>query len=267
MILSMHSSLCTLQPKSSQPPLVLRTSRTGPRERARYGLRSVLLGEASHPGPTLVPPPSEAYLRSLHNDRRARHRHVIWRAQEQGVEAPPATGASDRQRARVVQPHQSARAAADSVSTLAKGCRDIPNGVIPRDVHEQRWSALNVPLIWAAAGSNDVCPIVDWLAAAADGAPLVDIGARSPLEPFLAVWEGWRALRSCLRSWGITCKEDLGPRLREHGFQVPQRLTIGQYLSQSLQEAILNRAIAENINAALLEASFVVVTLRLAQQP
>ena len=134
-------------------------------------------------------------------------------------------------------------------------------------MHEQRWSALNVPIIWHAAGREDTSPIVQWLAMAADGAPQVDIGVRSPLEPFVAVTEGWRSLRRCLRNWGVTCREDLGPRLRELGFRVPQLLSNGQYLSQSLQEAVLNRATAENINVALLEASYVIVTMRLAQQP
>ena len=237
------------------------TGRRGKYERARYGQRASRIGEASHPGP-----PNRS-SENLQCNRRARLRHVIWQAQQQGAAPWPSGGQHELDRARVLQPHRSARAAASAVASLARECGDVPVGTIPRNVHEQQWSAVNVPVIWHAAGTEDRSPVVEWFALASQGAPQVDIGVRSALEPFVAVTEGWRALRRCLRNWGITSRDNLGPGLRRLGFRVPQTLTNGQYLSKRLQEAILEKAANENINVALLEASYVVVTLHLAQQP
>ncbi len=61
--------------------------------------------------------------------------------------------------------------------------------------------------------------MVEWLSAAADGAPLVDIGVRPPLEASLVVREGWRALRRCFRQWGIESRHDLSPHLVSLGFR------------------------------------------------
>ena len=245
----------------------LSTFRTGPRERARYGLRACRIGEASHPGP---PRPGtiagDDDMQALATDRRARLRHVIWQAQRDPPELPPG-GPPELVRSRIVQPHRSVKSAASLIATLARGCMDLPPGHIPRDVHEQRWSALNVPIIWQAAGDEDLPPVVQWLAAAATGAPQVDIGASPAQEASVAVTDGFRALRRRFRHWGITCKEELGPRLRELGLHSRLVLVKGQYLSQALQEAILERAVAEDIGVAALEAAYVVVTLHLAAQP
>ena len=67
-----------------------------------------------------------------------------------------------------------------------------------------------------------------------------------------------------MRAWGVTSRNDLCRHLQDLGFHGVQP---GQYLSRAAQEAILDQAIAADVNVALLDAAYVIVTLHLAQQP
>ena len=52
--------------------------------------------------------------------------------------------------------------------TLASRIGAVPAGSgVPRAVRTQRWSPVNVPLIWTASGSADSTPALDWLIVAA----------------------------------------------------------------------------------------------------
>ena len=56
------------------------------------------------------------------------------------------------------------RNAATLIGVLATRVGAIPHGnVLPGAIRRQRWSALNVPLIWGAASHAESCPVFDWL--------------------------------------------------------------------------------------------------------
>ena len=38
---------------------------------------------------------------------------------------------------------------------------------VPRVIRQQRWSPLNVPLLWSGAGVEETSPVLDWLASVA----------------------------------------------------------------------------------------------------
>ncbi len=189
---------------------------------------------------------------------------MIWQMHAQNAAAPGRPPIADDIRTLIVQPNRSAKSTASLVASLAGRCANAASGTIPRDVHEQHWSAINMPMIWHASGSNEASPVAQWLVNAAAGAPHVDIGLRPPLEASVSVQEGLTALRRCMRAWGVTSRNDLCRHLQDLGFHGVQP---GQYLSRAAQEAILDQAIAADVNVALLDAAYVIVTLHLAQQP
>ena len=39
----------------------------------------------------------------------------------------------------------------------------VPGGVLPRGLRQQRWSPMNVPLMWAAASDRESDPVFQWL--------------------------------------------------------------------------------------------------------
>jgi hypothetical protein len=54
--------------------------------------------------------------------------------------------------------------AANVLHNLADRIGHVPvEGDVPRAVLRQRWSALNVPLMWAAAGARPDCPALCYL--------------------------------------------------------------------------------------------------------
>ena len=71
---------------------------------------------------------------------------------------PPAVGATPRE----------ARAASWLVRDLAHRIGMVPRGdPVPRAIRQQRWSPLNLPLMWAAAGEEASHPLLEWLENAA----------------------------------------------------------------------------------------------------
>ena len=65
-----------------------------------------------------------------------------------------------------------------------------PEEPIPRVIRQQRWSPLNVPLMWAAAGGDDTNPVLDWLVERLRSCePVVHYGGS--MEASVAVRTGW----------------------------------------------------------------------------
>ena len=55
------------------------------------------------------------------------------------------------------------RTAATLIRSLAARVGPVPiRGNVPSAIRRQRWSPLNVPLMWAAAGHQESCPLLEW---------------------------------------------------------------------------------------------------------
>ena len=100
--------------------------------------------------------------------------------------------------------HPEARAVEGLFHTLASRIRAVPAGSeVPRAVRTQRWSPVNVPLIWTAWGSADSTPALDWLIVAVGQIVEAVVLYEGKMPARDAVREGWSALRQVLRVWGI----------------------------------------------------------------
>ena len=82
------------------------------------------------------------------------------------------------------------------------------DGTIPTSVLSHEWSALNYPLMWAAAECQASHPIVDWLDDMCEGY------AGLPLRPYLA----WLRLRRQFRPWGVHSADFLSAWLGNQGW-------------------------------------------------
>ena len=153
--------------------------------------------------------------------------------------------------------------AARTIHNLAQriGRRDA-HGEIPPAVQRQRWSALNVPLMWAAAGGNAGGPVLAWLASAADS-----VAAQVPYEGTEYAGRhlaeiGWAAMRDSMHERDIQSREDLAGWLQREGFSRPR---MGQHIAADAQEHILQMAVSHDSRAGMLEQVYVAVTLGFAQ--
>lgn len=135
---------------------------------------------------------------------------------------------------------------------------------VPPAVRRQKWSTLNVPIMWAAAGVEDTTPVLRWLhSVVALMTNDVDL-AGTVCSGSTALHAGWLTLRRALRSWGVQSQQDLADWLRREGF--PQ-LRVGDYFSRRAQEHVLHKAVAFDVQAAGLELMYVKATLHLSRQP
>ena len=134
---------------------------------------------------------------------------------------------------------------------------DADAGEIPRALRRQRWSVLNVPLMWAAACGDDQSAVLQWLMAKSEHLPplMFDGEAMSCAE---AVRISWEVLRNAMQSWNITSREGLSEWIRKQGFPRPRW---GAHFSGRVQERILNLAIARDIRGAVLESLYVHIAL------
>ena len=147
---------------------------------ARYGLRGVRVGEAKHPGPprvnTSTDQPETGVVEALEFD--------LTQADSTDDEMPGtiADGSDESSTGSMVQRprrrlsliwheeaadvvwHRDAGAAEGVVRNLASRIGAVPEGEVPAPVRRQRWSPLNVPLIWSSAGHDDSTPVLDRLA-------------------------------------------------------------------------------------------------------
>ena len=202
--------------ESVQPTLMLMGVKTA-RVQARYGMRGCRVGEASHPGP-----PSDQVLSTVadslmgvehalefdltHQDSDSEMATVSCSDTESCVEQPLANrrlrllwdrSAPDPN----IQVHPEARAVEGLFRTLAARIGSVPAGSeIPRAIHSQRWSPINVPLIWSASGSGDSTPALDWLIMAA-GRIVEPISlCEGRMSASEAAGTGWSALRRVCES-------------------------------------------------------------------
>ena len=61
--------------------------------------------------------------------------------------------------------------AAESIRRLASRVGPTSGEGIPREIRRHQWSALNVPLLWAAAEDDRLCPLIQWLREKAQSLP------------------------------------------------------------------------------------------------
>ena len=129
-------------------------------------------------------PTSDTDSMEPHRNRRRRLR-LNWNPQ-----------GSDDRFGPVHQPRQhQVRAAEVLFHELARRVGAVPVGSpVPRVVLQQRWSPINVPLMWAAAGSEPSIPLLDWLCEITAGVPDIQLN-EGTLPTNVAVRTGWQALR------------------------------------------------------------------------
>ena len=81
---------------------------------------------------------------------------------------------------------------------------------IPRSLRRQQWSALNVPLMWAAAEGDRDCGVLRWLRSRADTLPPLSVGGEDVSAHDAAV-AGWEVLHDTMRS--KTCRNGFTTRV------------------------------------------------------
>ena len=115
--------------------------------------------------------------------------------------------------------HPEARAVEGLFRTLGGRIGAVPSGSpIPRVLRRQRWSPVNVPLVWAAAGEGRSTPVLDWMIRAAERIHNLVEFHEGHIPVGDAVMLGWTSLRDVLRSWRIENREHLTEWLHREGF-------------------------------------------------
>ena len=66
-------------------------------------------------------------------------------------------------------------AAAQSIRRLAGRVGPLIGEGIPREIRRHQWSALKVPLLWAAAEDDRLCPMIQWLREVSQSLPVVPL--------------------------------------------------------------------------------------------
>ena len=87
----------------------------------------------------------------------------------------------------------------------------------------QRWSSVNVSLMWAAAESSESTPVVDSFIGMASRIREPINSKRIGCKPHKQLRTGWESLRAVFRSWGIPATQP------------------GNHISARAQEALLNQ--------------------------
>ena len=157
-----------------------------------------------------------------------------------------------------------ARAAERLVHDLATRLGPVPIGAeVPGAAAAAVVTHEHVPLIWAASGSEETNPVLQWLVAATSA-------VEEPIEFYEggiiasdAVRTGWNALRAVLRGWGVTEREGLSTWPRNNGFVATAP---GNHIAARAQEFIFSEAIAADARVALLEAVYVCCTVHVSRQ-
>ena len=125
--------------------------------------------------------------------------------------------------------HRDVRTASCLVRGLARRVGFVNSGApLPRAIRQQRWSPLNVPLLWAAAGHEFSSPVLDWLISEAHSVrDPVDFHEGSE-DASTAVRHGLVALREAMRASGIEDADGLSNWLGSQGFQGVHLVTTSQ---------------------------------------
>ena len=229
------------------------TTHVSRRGRARYGLRALRIGEASHPGPVFQR--RTQILRSLHNNELT----------------STLTGQprffSPSERPSILGCDEGLKSAVKELVALAgrAASSSQEGGSIAECIQQHRWSSLNVPLMWAAAADTEEIPaIVEWLRRATANAGLITTIDGHEATIAATVESGWRALRSRFRSWGISSKEGFVTWARSQGYQ---SIRLDQHVHANCQEYVLSLGVEQDSSVAGLEIGYVAVTMHLALMP
>ena len=103
--------------------------------------------------------------------------------------------------------HRDVQAASHLIEGLARRIGHVAEGdPITRATRQQRWSPFNVPLFWAAAGTEGTTPVLEWMIQTNGSDSMEFQGGR--VSNIVAATQGWTALREVFRSWGILSSED-----------------------------------------------------------
>ena len=227
--------------------------------KSRYGLRGVRVGEATHPcPPTQYDEPVVEVVAMDADDTDS-----IPDIEEDVVDALERDFVSESCRTRLrltwndQGEHIYTREDRRRVGAVPRG------GQLPRVLRQQRWSPLNVPLMWAAAGQRATIPVLDWLIKASHRVtdPVEFHGGSEVANA--AVRIGWNALRETMRSWGITDSEGLSNWLTVRGFP---RSPPGSRIAAKAQELILHEASATDARVSLLETVYVLLTIQFGRE-
>ena len=125
----------------------------------------------------------------------------------------------------------------------------------PRAIRRHQWSALNVPLMWAAAAGDRSHPVFQWLLEVVATIPEVTVAG---IDMTVQSRIGWEALRDILHSRGIGPHEDLVEWIHAQGFPMPGW---GAQFQRQGQERILDQPIAVDARVSGLESLFVRLTM------
>ncbi len=228
-------------------------SRHGMYETARYGLCAVRIGQANHPGPPFQRRP--AFLRGLHGNEHTR-----------GLLGHPRPY-TPTERSNATRRDEGVKDAAKMLTALAgRAALSSPSAEsIPECIQRQRWSSLNVPLMWAAAsGSVDTHALLEWLGRVTINAPRINTSDGRSETIADTVASGWRALRSRFRAWGISSEEDFVVWAHSKDFH---SVRLRQHVHANCQEYILDRGVEEDVSVANLEIGYVATAMHLALMP
>ena len=142
---------------------------------------------------------------------------------------------------------QGAQREGDVCFPRAKRVGAVPAGFpLPRQLRNQKWSPLNVPMMWAAAGVQDSNPVCEWLVTACgDIQEPVDFHG-GIISASVAARTGLQVLRNFFRECGIMSEGDLTLWFRTNGFIVAQ---VGNHISARDEEHILSEASARDARA------------------
>ena len=248
---------------------------------ARYGLRGVRVGEASHPGPEslgVVTTPVDPTLPAGTNEISLTERDVPTDSCSDTESCCSLIDPDPRTRSRrlrlvwdpSVQPraeqqwHREAREVEGLFRTLAGRVGVLPEGApYPRAIRQQRWSPVNVPLMWAAAGDAPSTPALDWMIRACQGILEPVEFHEGTIQASEAVRVGWSSLREVFRTWGIDNREQLTPWLRFQGF--PATLP-GNHISARAQEFLLAEAGRQDARVGLIEVVCVNLAIHMGRE-
>ena len=124
-------------------------------------------------GPTHTQPTNQESPDS-HEDRLGRVRHVVQEERRANI-----------QQGQVLVAEEFIRSVISRVGPMRRS-----QDQIPRSFRRQQWSALNVPLMWAAAEGDRDCGVLRWLRSRADTLPPLSVGGEDVSAHDAAV-VGW----------------------------------------------------------------------------
>ena len=166
------------------------------------------------------------------------------------------------QQGQCAERHHAVHLAAESIRLLATRVGPHPSEDIPQEIRRHQWSAMNVPLLWAAAEGNNENLVVQWVVEESERISTVTV-AGIQMSGRDAAISGWESLRDALQAMGIRSREGLAEWIHGQGFVMPRW---GAHFSARAQERLLNVAVAHDARVSGLESLFVQLTLSLCRR-